>query len=465
METDPAAVPTPVSPPRWVRAKLSDTFRSLKVRNYRLFATGQLVKLLGLWMQYIAQDWLVLQLSHDSGTALGLVTALQFLPVLLLTLYGGKLADRFDKRKLLLAANSGFGFLALVLGVLVVTGVVALWHVFVIAAAMGMCSAVETPARQSFVSELVGYDLLPNALSLSAATFNSARIIGPALAGLGIGWFGTGPVFLINAVMCIGPLVSLMRMRAGELYRPDPAAIPARDARIIDGLRYVWRRSDLLLPIAMVLVIGMFGFNFQLTLAVLAKTTFQLGARSFGLLTTALAVGSLAGALAGTGRRGRPSIYLVIGAGVAFGALEALVGFAPGFHSAAVLLVPAGFFMIFFAQAANQRVQLGTDAEFRGRVMALYVMVFFGTTPIGAPPIGWLSEHLGPRSGIWIGGLVSMVAAIVAAVVQVRLVDARVRVHLRPLPHVHVHEPARNGSPATELRVPSARVGARVAVR
>jgi MFS family permease len=448
-----------------VRAQVRDTFRSLRVRNYRLFIGGQLGKLVGVWMQYIAQDWLVLQLSHDSGTALGLVTALQFLPVLLLTLYGGKLADRFDKRRLLLVANTGFSVLALLMGFLVVTGAVALWHVFVLAAAMGTVSAVETPARQSFVSELVGYELLPNALSLSAASFNSARIIGPALAGLGIGWFGTGPVFLVNAVMCTAPLIGLMRMRPAELYRPDPAAIPGRDARIIDGLRYVWRRSDLLLPMVLVLVVGMFGFNFQLTLAMLAKTTFHLGARSFGLLTTALALGSLAGAMAGTSRRTRPSIYLVLGSATAFGALETLVGFAPGFHSALVLLLPAGFFMIFFAQAANQRVQLGSAAEFRGRVMALYVLVFFGTTPIGAPPIGWLSEHFGPRSGIWVGGLVSLIAAISVAIVQVRRVDARVRVHLRPLPHVHVLEPARNGTPATELRVPSARVGTRIAAR
>lgn len=444
-----------------LRVKLADTFRSLRVRNYRLFATGNLIRLVGTWMQFVAQDWLVLQLSHDSATALGLVTALQFLPILLLTLYGGKLADRYDKRKLLLVANAAFGTLALVLGTLVSTGLVQLWHVFVLAAAMGTISAIETPVRQSFVSEIVGYELLPNALSLSAATFNSARIIGPALAGLAIGWLGTGPVFLSTGILGVAPLMALLRMRPRELHRAEPTAVAARDARIVDGLRYVWHRPDLLLPMALVLVIGMFGFNFQLTLAVLAKTTFHVSAASFGLLTTALAVGSLAGALAGTGRRSRPSIYVVLAGAVTFGGMEALVGFAPGLHSAFVMLVPAGFFMIFFAQAANQRVQLGTDAEFRGRVMALYVLVFLGTTPIGAPLIGWLSERYGPRSGIWIGGLVSLLAAVVVAIVQVRLVDAQVRVHLRPLPHLHVHEPVRDGAPATELRVPAARsVGA-----
>jgi MFS family permease len=437
----------------------------LKIRNYRLFATGQLIKLIGIWMQFIAQDWLVLQLSHDSATALGLVTALQFTPVLLLTLYGGKLADRYDKRKLLLFANAGFAVLALLLGILVATGSVVLWQVFVFAGAMGTVSSIETPVRQSFVSELVGYELLPNALSLSAATFNSARIVGPAVAGLAIAALGTGPVFLVNAALCVAPLICLSRLRPGELHRGDPTTVPARNARVIDGLRYVWSRSDLTLPIALVLVIGMFGFNFQLTLAVLAKTTFHVGAESFGLLSTALAVGSLAGALAGTMRRGRPSAYVVLGAAIGFGVTETLVAFAPGLHSAVLLLIPTGFFMIFFAQAANQRVQLGTDPEFRGRVMALYVLVFLGTTPIGAPLVGWLAERFGPRSGIWSGGLISLVAAIAMAVAHVRRVDGAVRVHLRPLPHVHVLEPERDGRPAMELRLPKARSTTRRAVR
>jgi len=440
-----------------VRAKLADTFRSLCVRNYRLFATGNLLRLIGTWMMFVAQDWLVLQLSGDSATALGLVTALQFLPILLLTLYGGKLADRYDKRKLLLLANGAFAGLSLGLGVLATTGMVELWHVFVFAGAIGTVSAIETPVRQSFVSEIVGYDLLPNALSLSAATFNSARIIGPALAGLAIALFDTGPVFLATASLGVAPLLALLRMRPEELHRAEPTAVAARDARIIDGLRYVWHRPDLLLPIVLVLVIGMFGFNFQLTLAVLAKTTFHVSAKSFGLLTTALALGSLGGALAGTGRRARPSVYIVLAGAVGFGVLETLVGFAPGFDSALALLVPTGFFMIFFAQAANQRVQLGTDAELRGRVMALYVLVFLGTTPIGAPLIGWLAERYGPRSGIWVGGLISLLAAVLVAIVQVRRVDAQVRVHLRPLPHLHVHEPERNGTPARTLRVPAAR--------
>jgi MFS family permease len=433
----------------------------LRIRNYRLFATGQLVKLIGVWMQFTAQDWLVLQLSHDSATALGWVTSLQFTPMLLLTLYGGKLADRFDKRKLLIAANSAFCATAVVMGVLVASGAVQLWHVFLLAFLAGATNAIETPVRQSFVSELVGRELLPNALALSAATFNSARIVGPALSGLAIAVLGTGPVFLASAALCVGPVFSALRMRPADLHRTEPGRVASRDARIIDGVRYVWRRSDLVLPMAVMLVVATFGFNFPVTLAVLAKTTFHAGASSFGLLSTALAAGALVGALAGSRRRTRPSVYIVLGAAALFAVAEVLVGFAPGFVSAAVLLTVTGFFMIALAQAANQRIQLGTDAEFRGRVMALYILVFLGTTPIGAPLIGWCAEWFGVRVGLWVGGAVSLVATLVAVSVQMRRANATVDLHLRPLPHVHLHEPARDGRPPLDLRIPA---GNRVAL-
>jgi MFS family permease len=433
----------------------------LKVRNYRLFASGQLIKLIGTWMLFVAQDWLVLELSHDSPTALGVVTALQFAPVLLLSLHGGQLADRYDKRKLLFISNIGSAVVAAVLGVLVVTGVVTLWHLFVTAGLFGIIQALETPARQSFFSELVTRELLPNALSLSSAAFNGARMVGPAVAGLLIAAIDTGPVFLITAAMCVAPLIGLARMDPAQLHRGELGKVPAREARIIDGLRYVWRRADLAQAITLVLVIGLFGFNFQLTLAVLAKTTFHTDASYFGLLSTALAVGALGGALASSRRRSRPSVYRVLAAAALFGAFEMIVGFAPTFVVAMVLLVPTGFFMIFFAQAANQRVQLGTDAEYRGRVMALYVLVFLGTTPIGSLIMGWLSERYGPRSGILIGGLVSLLCALAVSITQLRKVGGRVRVHLRPSPHVHVSEPARDDAPALELRVPRVRPAAR----
>jgi MFS family permease len=423
-----------------VRARLATTFRSLKVRNYRLFATGQLTKLIGVWMQFTAQDWLVLELSHNSAYALGVVTALQFAPVLLFTLYGGKLADRYDKRRLLIAAHAVFSLLALVLGILVATGAVTLGWVFVFAAAMGSVNSIETPVRQSFVSELVGRELLPNALSLSAATFNSARIFGPALAGLLIARISTGPVFLINALTYLGPMVSLLRMRTSELHRsaerPD-----AERSGVRDGLRYVRHRPDLILPMALLFVIGMIGFNFQLTLAVLAKTVFHRGADQFGLLSTSLAVGALFGALASSGRRTKPSVYVVLGAAVGFGLLESLVGFAPTFLATAVLLVPTGFFMIYFVQATNQTLQLSTDASYRGRVMALFVLVFLGTTPLGAPTIGALSQAFGPRLGVFVGGFSSLLAGLVALAWQLRRSGARIGLRLRPWPAFHVIAP------------------------
>src|SRR3954465_7058034 len=227
-----------------VRAVLSTTFRSLQVRNYRLFATGQLVKLVGVWMMFTAQDWLVLDLSHNSPGALGVTTALQFLPVLLLTLWGGRLADRYDKRKLLVAANAAFAVTAIVFAILVASGVVVLWHVFLFASLLGIANAVETPVRQAFVSELVELPLLPNALALSAVTFNTARIGGPALAGVALAVFHTGPVFLIATALSIAPVFSYARMRPAELYRS--ARPSAKDARVSDGLRYVRRRHDLL---------------------------------------------------------------------------------------------------------------------------------------------------------------------------------------------------------------------------
>lgn len=422
-----------------MRARLTMTFQSLSIRNYRLFVTGQLVKLLGTWMMFIAQDWLVLQLSGDSGTALGVVSALQFTPVMLLTLVGGRLADRYDKRTLLMVANAAWATLSIFLAVLVAADVVRLWHVFLLAALLGTAGAVETPVRQSFVSELVDNSLLPNALALSAATFNTARVAGPALAGVSIALVGMGPTFLLATGATVAPLVSLARMHAAELHRaPLPPRGQRNEARIRDGLRYVWRRPDLVLPIALVAVIGAVGFNFPITLAVLSKVVFATSAAAFGVLSAALAAGSLAGALAGSWRRERPSAYLVTGAALGFGGFAVLVGFASPYWLVTTLLVPTGFFAIFFAQAANQRVQLGSDAAFRGRVMALYVLVFLGTTPFGGLLAGWWSERFGPESAIWLGGLVSLLAGGLALVLRLRRHGDRLRLRLRPLPRLYV---------------------------
>jgi MFS family permease len=419
--------------------RLVKTFQSLTVRNYRLFATGQLVKLVGVWMMFIAQDWLVLQLSDNSATAVGVTVALQFTPILLLSLVGGALADRYDKRKLLLVATSGFAVSSMVLAILVVTGTVQLWHVFMLAAVFGIANAIENPIRQSFVSELVGNTLLPNALSLSAAVFNTARIVGPAAAGVAIALFGLGPTFLIATGAAVGPLVSLARIRPADLFREDlPAGDRRGRARISDGLRYVRGRSDLVLPLALVAVIGAAGFNFQVTLPVLSKVVYETGAAAFGLLAAALAVGSLAGALAGTWRRSRPSVYLVLGAAAGFGGFSVLVGFSSPYWLVMTLLVPTGFFAIFFAQAANQRVQMGSDAAFRGRVMALYVLVFLGTTPVGALAVGWWAERFGAESAIWLGGLASLLTAAAGLIWQLRRHGEQLKLQVRPMPRLYV---------------------------
>jgi MFS family permease len=423
----------------------------MKVRNYRLFSTGQLIKLIGVWMMFTAQDWLVLNLSNNSPGALGTVASLQFVPVLALTLWGGKLADRYDKRKLLIVANASFAITAVVFAILVASGIVVLWHVFLFAFLLGITNSIETPVRQAFVSELVERPLLPNALSLSAAVFNCARIGGPALAGVALAVFGTGPVFLIATVLAIAPVFSYTRMRPAELFRSGKP-VSGDDARITDGLKYVWRRSDLLLPILMMFVVGMIGFNFPVTLAALAKIYFHAGPSTFGLLTTCLAVGALGGALAGSGRKSRPSAYAVIGAAGAFGLLEFVVGFSPSFVVAMVLLVPTGFFSVYLAQAANQRVQMGVHGPYRGRVMALYVLVFLGTTPIGASLAGWWGENFGVPSSIWAAGLVCFAASVVGLIWQLRNSGERLSVRVRPRPHLTLvrAEPALDGDVVAE---------------
>lgn len=363
----------------------------------------------------VAQDWSVLSLTDDSPTALSVVTALQFTPVLLLALYGGRLADRYDKRALLTGANLVCGLLAAALAPLMLTGSLRLWHLYVFALGLGTASALEIPTRMSFVREMVGPELLPNASALSAAYFNIARVAGPAAGGLLVGWLGTGTVVLLNAVSYLATVIALRMMRPSELHRHDGDA--AR-GRVIDALRYTASRPDLLLPLTLVAVIGLFGFNFQLTLPLIAKTVFHTSAASFGLLTTALAAGSLVAALVTTGRRTRPSSRLVTGSALAFGVSEAAAGWAPSYATVLPLLAVTGFTTLYFAQAANHRIQLGADPAYSGRVLAIYALILQGTTPLGALVVGWLTQHLGARSGLYAGGVVSLAAALVAAAVD-----------------------------------------------
>ncbi|GLV98779.1 hypothetical protein Slala05_24110 [Streptomyces lavendulae subsp. lavendulae] len=384
------------------------TFQSLSVRNFRLFVLGQLLSVTCTWMMVIAQDWLVLELSGDSGTALGVVTALQFTPVLLLTLYGGRLADRHSKRSLLMLANGASGVLALALGLWILFGEVRLWHIWLFALALGTVNAVEAPTRISFVGEMVGGELLPNASAMSAAYFNVARVVGPAIAGFLIARLDVAAVVLINAVSYLGTVASVALMRPAELH--VPAERPARP-RVADGLRYVGRRPDLVLPLVLLGVAGLAGFNFQLTLPLMAKTEFHTDSTAFGLLSSSLAAGSLLAAFATTARRGRPSALVVTGSALAFGATEALAGLAPTLTTACLLLTLTGFTMMYFAQASNHRVQLGTDPAYRGRVMALYTVIFQGGTPLGALLTGWLAEHWGPRWALSTGGLITLTTA------------------------------------------------------
>lgn len=432
-------------------------FRSLQVRNYRIFAAGQVVSLTGTWMQRLAQDWLVLKLSHGSGTAVGITTGLQFLPTLLFGLYGGVLADRYPKRTLLLLAQTGMGLTALVLGLLDVTGLVTLWQVYALAFALGLASVLDAPVRQAFVSELVGPELVPNAVSLNSAIFNSARIVGPTIAGVVIGLWGTGPAFLANAVSFLAVIGGLLLLRTAELH---PARREPREpGQLRAGLRYVRARPDLLVPILLIGIVGTFGLNFQITMALVATEVFGRGAEAYGLLSAGLAVGSLLGALLAAARR-TVRLRLVLGAALAFGVLEVLTGLMPTYWTFFALLVPTGAAALTMTTAANASLQARTSPEMRGRVMALYILVFLGGTPFGAPVIGWLATELGPRSSLLIGGSISAIGAIGATIVLARVRRLQLTPHLMSRhPHVHVRPlpPARAPAPGRAERPPPAR--------
>jgi MFS family permease len=418
-------------------------FRSFKSRNYRLYASGQLVSLTGTWMQRVAQDWLVLELTN-SGTALGVVTALQFGPSLLLGLWGGMLADRYDKRKLLLATQTALALVALSLGLLVVGGVVQYWHVLALAGALGVVASVDTPVRQSFVVEMVGKEDLANAVAINATIFNAGRVLGPAIAGVMIASLGTGLVFLVNAASSVGVLVALGLMRTAELS-PSPPLQRAR-GQLRDGLSYVRGRADLMLTMVLIFIVGTFGLNFQLTTALLAKQVFHRSATGYGLLSTALAVGACLGAVLATRRVRRPTQLFLIGMALVFGILEIAVGLMPSFDTTALLLVPTGLVMLTFTTASNASVQLGVEPTMRGRVMALYLMCFMGGTPVGAPIIGWVAGAFGPRWGLLGGGLICLVSALVIAAFIARrrgltpaYLGDRVATAVHPGEHLAVH--------------------------
>ncbi|MBC8091846.1 MAG: MFS transporter [Pseudonocardia sp.] len=391
------------------------TFSSLHVPNYRLYAGGQIVSLAGTWMQRVAQDWLVLDLSGGSATALGLAAALQFGPTLVLSLWGGVLADRIDKRRALMALQGAMGLCALVLGVAVVSGAAVLWHVYVLCFLLGCFSALDVPVRQSFVPELVGVDQLGNAVALNSLTFNLARIVGPSVAGVLIAVTGTGWVFLINAVSFAAVITGLALMDPNRLHRTEP--VPRAPGQLREGLRYVRGRPDLVAILVLVFLVSTFGINFYLTLALLARNVFGLGADAYGLLTTLLAVGSVAGAVLAARRTRPPRVRFVTGAAFVFGVLVVLAGLMPSYLLTGIAMVPLGFAALTFTTAANSAVQLSVEPAMRGRVMGLYILLFLGGTPVGAPLLGVLAERLGGRAPLVLGGAVTVVSVLVVALV------------------------------------------------
>ena len=409
-ELDPQA--STALPPTSALPARTGMFRSLRVRNYRLYASGQLVSLTGTWMQRVAQDWLVLTLTN-SGTALGVVTALQFGPSLVLGPWGGVLADRGNKRRILLATQSALAGVALLLGLLDVAGVVQYWHVLVLATALGLITAIDTPVRQSFVIEMVGKDDLTNAVAINSTIFNSGRILGPALAGVLITAVGTGWAFVGNAASSVAVLAGLALMRPDELFPSTP--VQRGRGQLREGLRYVRARRDLMLTMVLIFVFGTFGLNFAITCALMAKQVFHRGASGYGLLSTSLAVGAFFGAILATRRTKRPSALFLLSAAAIFSVGEVAAGLMPTYLATALVLVPTGLAMLSVTTAANSHIQLGVAPTMRGRVMALYLVCFMGGTPVGAPMIGWLAGTAGPRWGLIGGGLICLLSVLALA--------------------------------------------------
>lgn len=403
-----------------VRLAASRTFRSLGVRNYRLYFLGQIVSMSGTWMQSVAQAWLVLELT-GSGIALGTVTALQFLPTLVLGPWGGLIADRVDKRRLLIWTQSAAALLALVLGVLVVTHVVTLWMVYALALGLGLVTMIDMPTRQTFVMEMVGREHVTNAVSLNGVIVNASRIVGPAVAGTLIATVGVGICFLVNAGSYLAVIAGLFMMRPRELQR---GAITTRQGgQLRAGLRYVWRTPELRTPLLLMAVVGAIAYNFSVLLPLMVRFAYHAGAGAFGVLFAVMGAGAVMGGLA-VAAWGMANRRLLAGAAIALGGFLALAALAPslGFEMAAML--PIGVASTAFIAVSNSLLQLGATPEMRGRVMGLFAVVFLGTTPIGGPLVGWIAEQLGPRAAL---GIAAGVTAAAGTIFFVSLRRARTR--------------------------------------
>lgn len=391
------------------------TFRSMSVRNYRLYFAGQLISTTGTWMQSIAQAWLVLQIT-GSGVALGVTVALQFTPVLLVGAWGGLVADRVDKRRLLVGTQAAAGVLALVLAAVTVLGVVQLWMIFVLALGLGAVNAVDNPARRAFVVEMVGIEHVSNAVSLSSAMFMAARVIGPAIAGLVIAGLGVSWCFFANGVSYSAAVLAFVAMRENEFFAVEP--VPKRKGQLRQGLRYAWSTPALRLVLVLTAVIGTLAFNFQVVLPLLAKETFNGGAETLGVLYAFMSIGSVIGALV-SAHEAQATRRFVLGAALAFGAALVVAAFAPTLGLELLVLVPVGAAGIAFTAMSNGVLQTECAPEMRGRVAALFTVAFLGSTPIGGPIIGWVSQQLGPRAGLWVGGVATL-AVTVAAIAGIR---------------------------------------------
>ena len=386
----------------------SNTFSSLRIRNYRLYFIGQGISMSGLWMHYIALAWLVLELT-DSGTILGLVSALQFLPIPFIAPYGGVIADRFDKRKLLFFTQGGAGILALILAILVATDLIRIWIIFIIVAGMGFLYALDFPTRQAFIHELVGKDELRNAVTLNSVEVNLTRVIGPAIAGVIIASIGLSPCFFINAASYSAILICLFLMRPGELEVGAP--VPRRRGQLREGLSYVRNTPVLRDALIIMAIVGTFTYEFQVSLPLIAKYTFDSGSTGLALLTAFMSGGSVIGGLATAGRRETAPRGL-IWTSLAFGASMFMVALSPTLPLAVTAMMLVGACSVIFVSLCNALLQLESVAHMRGRVMALWAIAFFGSTTIGGPIIGAIGNHVSPRWTLVVGGLAALAAGV-----------------------------------------------------
>jgi MFS family permease len=388
-----------------------DTFSSLKNRNYRLYFIGQIISVTGTWMQRLAQAWLILRLTHNNGFALGVESGLQFLPVLLFGAWGGVIADRYDKRKLLYLTQIVAGLLALGLGLIVAVGAATVFLDYLFSVLLGFVNVIDNPARQTFVMEMVGREELPNAVGLNSVVMNSSRVVGPAVGGIVIALVGLAPCFFFNATSFIAVLFALWLMNADAL-RPV-AIVPRAKGQLREGFRYVWSDRMVRTPLIMMAVIGTLAFNFQVVILLIATKTFGLGAGGSGLLTAAMGAGAVLGGLAAASRKG-VSYRRLIGLTYAMGVSILVAAAAPTLATEVVALFVMGGASFAFIAVANTTLQLTARPEMRGRVMALYAIAFLGSTPVGSPIIGWVCAVWGPRSGFAVGGIAALVSGFVA---------------------------------------------------